>query len=51
MKIVDKIIIVILGMLICTQISWDTPLPLIGLIPMIYVLAYSIVKAINNNEH
>jgi len=46
MKNIDKIIIVILGMVICNKISWDTPLPLIGLIPVTYVILYECIIAI-----
>jgi hypothetical protein len=40
MKIIDKILMIAMGLLICFKISWETPLPLIGLLPIIYAIIY-----------
>jgi hypothetical protein len=48
MKIIDKILMVAMGLLICFKISWETPLPLIGLIPMIYAILYLVNVGIEN---
>ena len=49
MKIIDKIIIVTLGLVICSYISWETPLPLIGLIAIIYSIVYLISVGIKED--
>ena len=46
MKIIDKLIIVIMGLVICLKISWETPLPLIGLFPIIYATIYLVTVGI-----
>ena len=38
MKTIDKLLIIALGLFICLNTGWETPLPLIGLIPVIYAL-------------
>lgn len=46
MKIIDKILITAMGLLICFKVSWQTPLPLIGLIPIIYAVGYLVIIGI-----
>lgn len=50
MKIIDKILIITMGLLICFKISWETLLPLIGLLPIIYAVIYLIKIGINENK-
>lgn len=49
MKIIDKIIILAMGLLICFEISWETPLPLIGLIPIIYAIYYLVILGLSDD--
>lgn len=49
MKIIDKIIIVAMGLLICFKMSWETILPLIGILPIIYAIIYLIIIGIKND--
>jgi hypothetical protein len=42
MKIIDKILIIAMGLIICFKLSWETPLPLIGLLPIVYAIIYLI---------
>lgn len=50
MKIIDKLVIIAMGLLICLKISWVTPLPLIGLIPMLYAVIYLIIRGASDDE-
>jgi len=49
MKIIDKILMIAMGLLICFKISWVTPLPLIGLFPIIYAIIYLVKVGIDND--
>ena len=48
MKIIDKLIIIGMGMLICLELSWRDPLPLMGLFPIIYAVGYLIILGIDS---
>lgn len=48
MKIIDKIIIIGMGIFIVSKTSWETPLPLIGLIPIVYAIIYLVIRGIND---
>ena len=48
MKIIDKLLMITMGLLICFKISWETPLTLIGLIPLIYSVIYLIKKGFDD---
>jgi hypothetical protein len=50
MKIIDKLVIIAMGLFICFKISWETPLPLIGLIPILYAIIYLIIRGFNDND-
>ena len=50
MKIIDKLIIITLGLLICFKVSWITPLPLIGLLPIIYSVIYLIDRGVKDDD-
>lgn len=50
MKIIDKLLIIAMGLLICFKISWETPLPLIGLVPIIYAITYLIKRGIDDMD-
>ena len=49
MKIIDKILMIAMGLLICFKISWETPLPLIGLLPIIYAIIYLVKVGIDED--
>tara|TARA_R110000744_G_scaffold286485_1_gene397795 strand:- start:52 stop:207 length:156 start_codon:yes stop_codon:yes gene_type:complete len=51
MKIIDKLLIIAMGLLICLTISWDTPMPLIGLLPIIYAIIYLVINGIKQDEY
>mgnify|MGYP003648257175 FL=1 len=46
MKIIDKILIIAMGLLICSTVSWETPMPLIGLLPIVYAVVYLVIKGL-----
>lgn len=46
MKIIDKLLIIAMGLLICFKVSWETPLTLIGLIPIIYAIIYLVRRGL-----
>jgi len=48
MKIIDKLLIIAMGMLICFKISWETPLPLIGVLPIVYAITYLIKRGVDD---
>lgn len=48
MKIIDKLLIIAMGLLICFEISWETPLPLIGLLPIIYAVIYLTKRGVDD---
>jgi len=48
MKIIDKLIIIALGLFICFNVSWKTPIVLFGLVPIIYSVIYLILKGVED---
>ena len=48
MKVIDKILTIAMGLLICFKVSWETPLPLIGLVPIIYAIIYLVKVGIED---
>jgi hypothetical protein len=50
MKVIDKILIIAMGLLICFKVSWENPLPLIGVAPIIYAIIYLIIIGINQES-
>lgn len=40
MKIIDKLLIIAMGLLICFELIWEIPMPLIGLIQIICAIIY-----------
>ena len=50
MKIIDKLLMITMGLLICFKISWETPLTLIGLIPLIYSIIYLVKKGFDDMD-
>ncbi len=49
MKIIDKLLMIAMGLLICFKVSWVTPLPLIGLFPIIYSIIYLVKRGIDDS--
>jgi hypothetical protein len=46
MKIIDKLLMIAMGLFICLTVSWETPLPLIGLLPIIYSVVYLVILGV-----
>lgn len=45
MKLIDKFIIMVMGVYICLITDRETPQPLIGLLPIIYSMIYLTIKS------
>jgi Sec-independent protein secretion pathway component TatC len=49
MKIIDKLLMIAMGLLICFTISWETPLVLMGLMPIIYSIIYLVKEGVEQD--
>ncbi len=50
MKIIDKLLIIAMGLLICFKIGWETPFALIGILPMVYAIIYLIKRGVDDYD-
>jgi hypothetical protein len=50
MKIIDKLLMIAMGLLICFVVSWETPLPLLGVLPLVYSIAYLIKVGVDSEN-
>ena len=46
MKIIDKLLIITMGLFICFTVSWENPTPLIGLVPLLYAIIYLVGRGL-----
>lgn len=49
MNTIDKLLIIGLGLFICINISWETPMPLLGFIPVLYAIISLVIKDFDSN--
>ena len=51
MNIIDKLLIIAMGLLICFTTSWDTPMIFIGLMPIIYAIIYLVLNGLEQDGY
>ena len=49
MKIIDKLIIIMLGFLFGFSVGWKNPVTILGAIPIIYSVGYLVYKGANDD--
>lgn len=41
---------VAMGLLICFKVDWETPLPMIGIVPTIYSVVYLLIRGLEDEN-